>query len=180
MRQTLFYIPERLDGLFGLPLFGLGLLLIVWLAFSVLLMVWLVRRQGWNDGWIVEIERQLFAAVLDQEVRRIRRVERKAGIQQGVSNFRPECPTLTLGEGAVRNYFEVDVLRHALGDAVCATERRATAEDQARVAIEPTEGGQGPSDVEVLFHEGNVRKTEGLLDLSQQIGSQFNGHTPAC
>jgi len=45
MRQTLFYIPEKI---FGWPMFGLGVLLVVWAVASVLLMAWLVRRQGWN------------------------------------------------------------------------------------------------------------------------------------
>lgn len=45
MRQTLFYIPDRI---FGWPMFGLGVLLAVWAVASVLLLAWLVRRQGWN------------------------------------------------------------------------------------------------------------------------------------
>lgn len=45
MRQTLFYIPEKL---FGLPMFGLGVLLAVWAIASIALLVWLVRWQGWN------------------------------------------------------------------------------------------------------------------------------------
>ena len=46
MLDTLFYIPHEVAGL---PLFGLGWALIVWGVFSVGLLVWLVRRQGWND-----------------------------------------------------------------------------------------------------------------------------------
>jgi len=45
MRQTLFYIPHEL---FGLPVFGMGWLLIVWAIASVVLLAWLARRQGWN------------------------------------------------------------------------------------------------------------------------------------
>jgi phosphatidylglycerol:prolipoprotein diacylglycerol transferase len=45
MRPTLFHIP---DTLFHLPLFGAGLLLAVWAAFGLILLVWLVRRQGFN------------------------------------------------------------------------------------------------------------------------------------
>ena len=45
MRPNLFHIP---DTLFGLPLFGAGLLLAVWAAFGLILLVWLVRRQGFN------------------------------------------------------------------------------------------------------------------------------------
>src|SRR5437763_1720009 len=49
MQQTLFYIPEKLDVFFGLPTFGFGLFLILWVGFSLVLLTWLVRRQGWND-----------------------------------------------------------------------------------------------------------------------------------
>ncbi len=45
MRQTLFYIPGEL---FGLPVFGIGLLLAVWAAASAVMLVWLIRRQGLN------------------------------------------------------------------------------------------------------------------------------------
>ncbi len=45
MLQTLFYIPCEL---FGLPVFGFGLLLAVWAVASVALLAWLVRRQGFN------------------------------------------------------------------------------------------------------------------------------------
>lgn len=45
MLQTLFYVPDRL---FGLPLFGAGLLLAVWAVGSVVLLGMLVRRQGFN------------------------------------------------------------------------------------------------------------------------------------
>ncbi len=45
MRQTLFYIPTEV---FGIPLFGFGLLLAVWAMASVALLVYLVRKQGFN------------------------------------------------------------------------------------------------------------------------------------
>ncbi len=45
MLQTLFYIPCEV---FGLPVFGFGLLLAVWAAASAVLLAWLIRRQGWN------------------------------------------------------------------------------------------------------------------------------------
>lgn len=45
MLQTLFYIPEKV---FGYPMFGLGVLLAVWAVVGVVMLVWLVRRQGWN------------------------------------------------------------------------------------------------------------------------------------
>jgi phosphatidylglycerol:prolipoprotein diacylglycerol transferase len=45
MRQTLFYIPTEVGGW---PLLGFGLLLAAWAVFSVGLLVYLVRKQGWN------------------------------------------------------------------------------------------------------------------------------------
>ncbi len=45
MQSTLFYIrPE----LFGLPVFGWGLLLAVWVLFSLAILAYVVRLQGWN------------------------------------------------------------------------------------------------------------------------------------
>ena len=45
MRQTLFHIQSHV---LTMPVFGLGLALAVWAVFSVLLLAWLVRRQGFN------------------------------------------------------------------------------------------------------------------------------------
>ena len=45
MHQTLFHIPNQIGSL---PLFGFGLLLAVWAVFSVALLAWLARRQGFN------------------------------------------------------------------------------------------------------------------------------------
>jgi phosphatidylglycerol:prolipoprotein diacylglycerol transferase len=45
VHQTLFHIPHQL---FGTPLLGWGWLLAVWVLGGVVLLVWLVRRQGWN------------------------------------------------------------------------------------------------------------------------------------
>ena len=45
MQQTLFTIPIELGGV---PLFGVGILLALWAAVSLVLLVRLVRRQGWN------------------------------------------------------------------------------------------------------------------------------------
>ena len=45
MRSTLFHIPAEVAGI---PMFGYGLLLGLWAVGSVLLLVWLVRRQGFN------------------------------------------------------------------------------------------------------------------------------------
>jgi len=46
MRQTLLYIPHEL---FGIPVFGLGWTLGVWLVFSVILLFVLSRRHGWTS-----------------------------------------------------------------------------------------------------------------------------------
>ncbi len=46
MLQTLFYIP---DMLFGLPLFGFGLLLAVWAVASVVILAWQLSRHGVNE-----------------------------------------------------------------------------------------------------------------------------------
>ena len=49
MCQTLFFIPSEFAGW---PVFGLGLLLMVWAVASVVMLAWLVWRQGWNgDTW---------------------------------------------------------------------------------------------------------------------------------
>ncbi len=49
MCQTLFFIPPEIAGW---PVFGLGVLLAVWAVASVVLLAWLVRRQGFNaDTW---------------------------------------------------------------------------------------------------------------------------------
>jgi phosphatidylglycerol:prolipoprotein diacylglycerol transferase len=49
LRTTLFYIPHRFDwDPTGLPLFGFGWLLILWLLFGGLLMAWTVRTKGWG------------------------------------------------------------------------------------------------------------------------------------
>jgi phosphatidylglycerol:prolipoprotein diacylglycerol transferase len=49
MLQTLFYMPWQIGGI---PVFGFGLLLAAWVGFSVILLVWLAWRQGFNaDTW---------------------------------------------------------------------------------------------------------------------------------
>jgi len=45
VRQTLYYIPVEINGV---PLFGLGILLAAWAVGSVLLLIYLIRRQGFN------------------------------------------------------------------------------------------------------------------------------------
>ena len=49
MRQTLFTIPYEIGGV---PLFGAGWLLALWIVVSLVLFGQLVRRQGWTgDTW---------------------------------------------------------------------------------------------------------------------------------
>jgi phosphatidylglycerol:prolipoprotein diacylglycerol transferase len=45
MRSTLFYIPAEVAGW---PLFGWGIMFVVWAIASVILLAWLIRRQGFN------------------------------------------------------------------------------------------------------------------------------------
>lgn len=52
MQQTLFYIPDWLFFFaewFRLNKVGVGWILTFWVGFCLVLMTWLVRRQGWND-----------------------------------------------------------------------------------------------------------------------------------
>ena len=62
MLQTLFYIPCEV---FGLPVFGFGLLLAVWAVASVALLAWMVRRQGFNadTGGYVQVLAVLGVAI---------------------------------------------------------------------------------------------------------------------
>jgi phosphatidylglycerol:prolipoprotein diacylglycerol transferase len=48
MLQTLFHIPDKLDWLGGVPVFGFGALFWLWVVFSVGLICWLTWRQGFN------------------------------------------------------------------------------------------------------------------------------------
>lgn len=49
LRSTLFYIPHRIEGdPTGLPLFGLGWLLILWGLASLVMVIWTVRSKGWG------------------------------------------------------------------------------------------------------------------------------------
>ena len=45
MRQTLFYIPHEIAGV---TVFGFGWLLLAWFVGSVVLLIFLTRKQGWN------------------------------------------------------------------------------------------------------------------------------------
>ncbi len=44
MQQVLFYIPNETMG--GLPVFGRGWLLLVWVVFSIVLLIWMIRKQA--------------------------------------------------------------------------------------------------------------------------------------
>jgi phosphatidylglycerol:prolipoprotein diacylglycerol transferase len=45
VRQTLFYIPHEVAGV---PVFGFGWLLLAWFFTSAALLIYLIRKQGWN------------------------------------------------------------------------------------------------------------------------------------
>ena len=45
MRQTLFFIPDQIGNL---PVFGVGLLLTLWLIGGALVLIYLIRKQGLN------------------------------------------------------------------------------------------------------------------------------------
>lgn len=64
MRRTLFYIPDEIAET-GIRVFGPGLLLAAWVLFGVGLLVWLVRRQGFNaDTWSYLLLLLLVGAVI--------------------------------------------------------------------------------------------------------------------
>lgn len=46
MRQTLFFIPHEI---LGVPVFGFGWALMIWAVVSLITIIGLVRRQGWNE-----------------------------------------------------------------------------------------------------------------------------------
>jgi len=50
MRETLLHVPH--EGWFGLQLFGVGWLLIIWLLVSATWLAYLIRIQGWNNDTI--------------------------------------------------------------------------------------------------------------------------------
>ncbi|MCP3694446.1 MAG: diacylglyceryl transferase, partial [Planctomycetaceae bacterium] len=45
MKQTLLTIPHEI---LGIPVFGAGWLLMIWLLWGAGTVTWLGRRQGWN------------------------------------------------------------------------------------------------------------------------------------
>jgi phosphatidylglycerol:prolipoprotein diacylglycerol transferase len=63
MRQTLFYIPHEIEAL-GLPVFGAGLMLILWLTVSVIYLAYTVRLQGWNKDTLGFLPLMLIVAAV--------------------------------------------------------------------------------------------------------------------
>jgi phosphatidylglycerol---prolipoprotein diacylglyceryl transferase len=62
MHPILFHIPSEI---FGLPLFGWGLLAALWGAFSLGLLIYVARKQGWTaDTWLYLPSLAVVAAVL--------------------------------------------------------------------------------------------------------------------
>jgi phosphatidylglycerol:prolipoprotein diacylglycerol transferase len=61
MRTTLLVIPHEL---FGLPVFGMGWLLIAWLILCAVTLALLVRRQGWNADTASYLPFQVLIAAL--------------------------------------------------------------------------------------------------------------------
>lgn len=45
MQRTLFHLPIEINGI---PIFGLGILLGIWLIVSIAVVAWTVRREGWQ------------------------------------------------------------------------------------------------------------------------------------
>ena len=60
MRSTLFIIPHDLAGI---PVFGLGWLLIAWVVICIAMLAFLIRRQGWNKDTASYVPFQLFVAL---------------------------------------------------------------------------------------------------------------------
>lgn len=51
MRSTLFHVPNRIDlGGGAIPLFGLGLLLLLWAVVGGGVLLWTIRRRGWRQA----------------------------------------------------------------------------------------------------------------------------------
>ncbi len=59
MRSTLFHLPEKIAGW---PLFGFGLLLAAWIAFSLGMIIWIGRRQGWGVATFANLPVYLLVA----------------------------------------------------------------------------------------------------------------------
>ena len=54
MRSTLFYIPHA-DPLFGIPIFGVGWLLLLLILFGIVILSIRVRREGWKPSALSEL-----------------------------------------------------------------------------------------------------------------------------
>jgi phosphatidylglycerol---prolipoprotein diacylglyceryl transferase len=63
MRQTLLYIPHEIESL-GLPVFGAGLVLLVWCLISGIYFAAMVRRQGWNTETLGFVPLMLIVAAV--------------------------------------------------------------------------------------------------------------------
>ncbi|MGB9688745.1 prolipoprotein diacylglyceryl transferase family protein [Thermogutta sp.] len=62
MWRTLFYIPERIGSV---PLFGLGLLFWLWIAWSAFTLIWTLRRHGWTgEFWNAVVVHGLVAVLI--------------------------------------------------------------------------------------------------------------------
>jgi hypothetical protein len=60
---------------------------------------------------------------------------------------------------------ETHVLRHAPYQPVRTGQRRAAAEDEGeRRGVDRRQGGDGPDDVKILFHQSDARQPEMRLD----------------
>ncbi|HUE69664.1 MAG TPA: prolipoprotein diacylglyceryl transferase family protein [Pirellulaceae bacterium] len=81
MRTTLFVIPHER---FGLPVFGVGWLLIAWLVICAVTLALLVRRQGWNADTASYLPLQILIAALIVFLMPRLEVVSENGIPQGL------------------------------------------------------------------------------------------------
>lgn len=81
MQTTLFVIPHEL---FGLPVFGVGWLLIAWLVICAVTLALLVRRQGWNADTASYLPLQIIIAALIVFLMPRLEVVSEKGVPQGL------------------------------------------------------------------------------------------------
>ena len=60
MRQTLFFIR---DSVADIPVFGVGLLFVLWIVLGLFVVCWLVRRQGFNSDTVSYLPIFLIVAI---------------------------------------------------------------------------------------------------------------------